>query len=113
MTQTQTLIEVPDFITVRDLAAEMGVSPIDVIKELMSNGIMANINQQIDFDTASIVAEEMGFEVVAPTIEVEEGEVEESVGWRKVLAEEGTRPGATASCSDHARSCRPRQNFIT
>ena len=88
MTQTQTLIEVPDFITVRDLAAEMGVSPIDVIKELMSNGIMANINQQIDFDTASIVAEEMGFEVVAPTIEVEEGEVEESVGWRKVLAEE-------------------------
>lgn len=88
MTQTQTLIEVPDFISVRDLATEMGVSPIDVIKELMSNGIMANINQQIDFDTASIVAEEMGFEVVAPEVEVEEEAIEESVGWRKVLAEE-------------------------
>jgi translation initiation factor IF-2 len=66
----------------------MGVSPIDVIKELMSNGIMANINQQIDFDTASIVAEEMGFEVVAPVVEEEDEGIEESVGWRKVLAEE-------------------------
>ncbi len=88
MTETQTLIEVPDYITVRDLATEMGVSPIEVIKELMSNGIMANINQQIDFDTASIVAEEMGYEVVSPTVEVEEDLVEETVGWRKVLAEE-------------------------
>jgi len=88
MTETRTLIEVPDYITVRELATEMGVSPIDVIKELMSNGIMANINQQIDFDTASIVAEEMGFEVVAPAVEEEEEEVEESLAWRKVLADE-------------------------
>jgi translation initiation factor IF-2 len=88
MTKTQTVIEVPDYITVRDLATEMGVSPIDVIKELMSNGIMANINQQIDFDTASIVAGEMGFEVVAPTVKEVEEEIEESLGWRKVLAEE-------------------------
>jgi translation initiation factor IF-2 len=87
-TETRTVIEVPDYITVRDLATEMGVSPIDVIKELMSNGIMANINQQIDFDTASIVAEEMGYEVVAPIIQQEVADIEESVGWRKVLAEE-------------------------
>ena len=59
-----TLIELPDFITVRELADTMGVSPIDLIKQLMNNGIMANINQQIDFDTAAIVAEEMGYEVV-------------------------------------------------
>jgi translation initiation factor IF-2 len=89
MTQTKTLIEVPDFLTVRELAGIMEVSPIDVIKELMSNGIMANINQQIDFDTASIVAEEMGFEVVAPQVEVDEVEdVDEQLAWRKVLAEE-------------------------
>ena len=69
MTETQTLIEVPDYITVRDLAAEMGVSPIDVIKELMSNGIMANINQQIDFDTVSIIGEDMGYEIIPPQIE--------------------------------------------
>ena len=89
MTETKTLIEVPDFVTVRELAGIMGVSPIDVIKELMSNGIMANINQQIDFDTASIVAEEMGFEVVAPEVEIdEEIDPADQLAWRKVLAEE-------------------------
>jgi len=89
MTDTKTLIEVPDFVTVRELGGIMEVSPIDVIKELMSNGIMANINQQIDFDTASIVAEEMGFEVVAPEAEVDEVvESSEQLAWRKVLADE-------------------------
>ncbi len=89
MTQTKTLIEVPDFVTVRELAGIMDLSPIDVIKELMSNGIMANINQQIDFDTASIVAEEMGFEVVAPEAEIDEViELSEQLVWRKVLADE-------------------------
>ncbi len=89
MTETKTLIEVPDFVTVRELAGIMGVSPIDVIKELMSNGIMANINQQIDFDTASIVAEEMGFEVVAPEVEIDdEIDPADQLAWRKVLAEE-------------------------
>jgi len=89
MTQTKMLIEVPDFLTVRELAGIMEVSPIDVIKELMSNGIMANINQQIDFDTAAIVAEEMGFEVVALAAEVAEvEELDEQLAWRMVLAEE-------------------------
>jgi len=60
-------IEVPQIITVRDLAKLMSVSPIEIIKELMNNGIMANINQQIDFDTVTIIGEEMGFEVVQPT----------------------------------------------
>ncbi|MCB0055716.1 MAG: translation initiation factor IF-2 N-terminal domain-containing protein, partial [Caldilineaceae bacterium] len=44
MAQTKTLIELPDFMTVRELATMLARSPIDVIKELMSNGIMANIN---------------------------------------------------------------------
>jgi len=57
-------IEVPQVITVRDLAKLMAVSPIEIIKELMSNGMMANINQQIDFDTVSIIGEGMGFEIV-------------------------------------------------
>ena len=76
MAQVKTLIQVPNFVTVRELAHIMGVSPIDVIKELMSNGIMANINQQIDFDTAAIVAEEMGFEAVAEVEEIAEEEAE-------------------------------------
>jgi len=50
----------------------MKVSPIDVIKELMNNGIMANINQQVDFETAAIVGTEMGFEVVPEILEEDE-----------------------------------------
>ena len=89
MAETKTLIEIPAFVTVRELATMMGVSPINVIKELMANGIMANINQQIDFDTAAIVAGEMGFDVVAQEEAVAEVvEEEEKTGWRKVLAEE-------------------------
>ena len=58
------LIEIPPMISVRDLSDTMGVSPIDLIKTLMANGIMANINQTIDFETAAIVAEDKGVEVV-------------------------------------------------
>ncbi|MFQ6117759.1 MAG: translation initiation factor IF-2 N-terminal domain-containing protein, partial [Candidatus Bipolaricaulia bacterium] len=60
--QNRKAIVIPDFLTVRELADLMEVSPIQVIKELMNNGILANINQQIDYETAAIVAEEMGFE---------------------------------------------------
>ncbi|MEA3346421.1 MAG: translation initiation factor IF-2 [Chloroflexota bacterium] len=67
-------VEIPDFIVVRELANLMGASPIDVIKELMNAGVMANINQRIDYETAAIIAEEMGFEArpVAPPEEEEE-----------------------------------------
>lgn len=95
MNNTKTLIEVPDFITVRDLAAVMHVSPINVIKELMSNGIMANINQEIDFDTAAIVAGEMGFDVVSTAVAIAEEEAIEGQvarpAWRKVLASEDSK----------------------
>lgn len=89
MLESERNIEIPDFITVRELAQNMEISPIDVIKELMTNGIMANINQQIDFDTAAIVAEEFGFTVTAPMLEEEEEEETISrPAWRLVLAEE-------------------------
>ncbi len=93
MTKTKALIELPAFITVRELAHVMDVSPIDVIKELMSNGIMANINQDIDFDTAAIVAGEMGFEVVsqaeaAAAAEEEAIDESEQVAWRRIIAKE-------------------------
>jgi translation initiation factor IF-2 len=69
-------IEVPPVISVRDLAELMDISPIEVIKVLMNSGIMANINQQIDFDTVSIIGEDMGYEIVPPHIDEPE-EVEE------------------------------------
>ena len=55
----------PPTLTVRDLADKLGVSPVEVIKKLMSSNIMAQINQVIDFATAEIVADEFGY-VVEP-----------------------------------------------
>jgi len=56
-------IELPSSITVKDLAELLGVNPADVIRELIKSGIFANINQGIDRETASLVAEELGYEV--------------------------------------------------
>jgi len=75
-------IEIPDYLTVRDLAELMGASPIDVIKELMRNGIMASITQQIDYETAAIVAAEMGFEPRAHVVVEEEESTEDLPEWR-------------------------------
>ena len=88
MSETKLLIQIPDFITVRELAGEMDASPIDVIKQLMNNGIMANINQQIDFDTAAIVAAEMGYDVVPMAVEEEEEDEIDKPVWKQILAEE-------------------------
>ncbi len=62
--ETKKVVEILPRLTVRELAERLEVSPIAVIKEMMSNGIMASINETIDFDTAAIVGEEMGFEIV-------------------------------------------------
>ena len=56
------ILELPRALSVRQLSELLGLTPIDVIKELMRRGIMANINQVIDYDTASAVSTELGFE---------------------------------------------------
>ncbi|MBN1639892.1 MAG: translation initiation factor IF-2 [Anaerolineae bacterium] len=89
MAQELRPVEIPEFTTVRDLAEILGVSPIDVIKELMNNGIMATINQQIDFDTSAIVAGEMGFEARLPVQQEELVEEEEALPlMARLLADE-------------------------
>ena len=55
-----TEIEIPENITVKDLAAEMKKTTAEVIKKLLGYGIMATINQEIDFDTAYLIAQEFG-----------------------------------------------------
>jgi translation initiation factor IF-2 len=57
-------IEVPSSITVKELAELLTVNPADVIRELIKSGIFASINQLIDRDTATLVATELGYEVV-------------------------------------------------
>ncbi len=82
-------IEIPTGIVVRDLAQKLGVSPIDTIKKLMTNGVMVGINQAVDFDTAAIVAAEFGFEAVPETIAIVETEEAGGVPlWRQKIANE-------------------------
>jgi translation initiation factor IF-2 len=84
------IIEIPASLTVRDLAARIEASPIDVIKQLMANGVMANINQQIDYDTAAIVIEEFGFEA-RPAAAPEAERAEEKTAapeWRRIIGDE-------------------------
>ena len=59
----QLKVMIPDEINVGELASRLKRTAADVIKELLKLGVMANISQTIDFDTAAIVAEEMGAKV--------------------------------------------------
>lgn len=87
--ENEKIIELPVTITVREFARIINSSPIEVIKNLMSNGVMANINQQIDFDTAAIVAAEMGYEAVLEKQETDiEGELGEIPLWRRLISDE-------------------------
>ena len=82
-------IELPASITVRELAQMIQASPIQVIKILMSNGVMANINQQVDYDTAAIVASEMGYDTNQEAlVEEEVAETGEIPLWRQLIASE-------------------------
>jgi translation initiation factor IF-2 len=86
------VIELAESLTVRDLARSLRVNPIDVIKELMSNGIVASINQTIDYDTAEIVAAELGFETQPfqpDVLEEEEPEEDEfKTLWQRLMQSE-------------------------
>jgi translation initiation factor IF-2 len=88
--QEKRVVEIPDFLTVRNLAELTDVSPIVVIKELMKAGVMANINQQIDYETAAIVAQEMGFEPQQekPAVSEEVAEEGPTLLWERLYAGE-------------------------
>ena len=67
-----TEIEIPETITVKDFAAEMKKTTAEVIKKLLGYGIMATINQEIDFDTAFLIAGEFGITAKKKEVVTEE-----------------------------------------
>jgi translation initiation factor IF-2 len=100
------IVLVPDILSVRELAELIGATPIEVMKRLIANGIMASINQKIDYDTAAIVIEEMGLEAQsASMVAAAEAKRQEALNstqeWRAVYATE--RP-------DHLK---PRPPIVT
>ncbi len=95
MAEKRKIVSIPDKVTVRDLSVLLDASPIEVMKLLISNGVMANINQTIDYDTAAIVATDLGFEIqqeLPPTIEEapppSAPSVPEEVPLREIYAQE-------------------------
>jgi len=55
-------IELPVSMTVREFSEATGISAAEILKALMKNGVLANINQQIDYDTAAVIAADFGIE---------------------------------------------------
>jgi translation initiation factor IF-2 len=72
MVKEQQIILIPDYLSVRELADLIKASPIDVMKKLIANGIMASINQQVDFETAALILADFGLEAKSITSVKEE-----------------------------------------
>ncbi len=75
-TKAQRSIQIEDNIIVKDLAEKMGTPLKNVMTELMKNGIMVSLNSSIDFDTASIIGEDLGFKVEKSNNEIKDQENE-------------------------------------
>ncbi len=75
-------VQIPERITVKELAQRMGLEVTRLILELMKNGVMASLNQEIDFETASIISEDLGFK--AEKSKEEAGQVKQ-IDYNKVL----------------------------
>src|SRR5438105_3802309 len=86
---TGAVVTIPKSIAVGELARAMDVSVVDVIRSLVNLGTMASINEIIDFETATLVANELGVEVrpeeEAPVLTEEEAPATETVGAKEIL----------------------------
>ncbi len=76
-------VAIPDIITVKAFSELLGLPVSQVITELMKNGILATINEEIDFETASIIAADLGFEA---TLAEEKGSGEKALDLEELLA---------------------------
>lgn len=63
-------IKILDKVTVADLGKAMGIKSVELVKKLITMGVSANINQSIDFETASLLADEFGYEVEPDQLEI-------------------------------------------
>ena len=78
-------VAIPPTITVRDFAERLKMTVPEVITVLMQNGVMATINEEIDYDTAALIADELGFKA---SKETSQEDITKEKGVRKQLQEE-------------------------
>jgi len=81
-------LELPRTISVRQLADMLKSTPVDIIKQLMRQGLMANINQVIDYEMAARVAAGLGFDVHPQAQEARKASVISEIKKQQQLAEE-------------------------
>src|SRR5436189_595130 len=89
--ETSTVVSLPKTIVVGDLARALDVSVVDVIRGLVNLGTMASINQSVDFETATLVANELGIETRAveeAPLPTEEEATPEPISTKQVLWED-------------------------
>ena len=105
-------VELPPTLSVKELAEYLDVKTVDIIKELMKNGVMANINQQIDFDTAAIVADSFGVQAspMAMDAAIAEEVVGEGEGTQVKLT---TRSELFSNDGEAPENLKPRPPVVT
>ncbi len=87
-------VEIPDEIVVSDLASRLKVTVGEVVKRLMMMGMMVTVNQSVDFDTAAIIADELGAEVTKEVVVT----IEERLFDTTEDAEDSLKPRAPVVC---------------
>src|SRR5438105_11649059 len=90
--ETSTVVTLPKAMVVGDLARALDVSVVDVIRGLVNIGLMVSINESVDFDTATLVANELGIETrpeeEAVPVADEEALTPEAIGGKEILWED-------------------------
>ncbi len=66
------IVEIPSVLTVREFAEALNLPVTDIISKLVQNGVMATINESIDFDTMTIIGDELRFEIKATSNKIQD-----------------------------------------
>lgn len=84
-------IAIPPVIRVKDLAQKLNYPLSKLMAELMKNGVLAAMNESIDFDTASIIGQELGYEIIPDETSLQEAEQQTSSRLEQLLAKTGDK----------------------
>lgn len=74
----------PEVVSIKLLSSALNLSPSEIIKKLMESGILANINESVDFDTAAIIANEFSFEAIKEQEEISKERGEQIKSSKKI-----------------------------